>query len=115
MSDILGQIYASTRNFVKLLISFKVDGWGSELTHTAETYRSDIGWFGGGELTRLLPNIDKCNLRPNEPCGDLNLSSLRIPHYAGAFLASAFLAWHLFAYPGNYCARASWRLMTCSW
>jgi hypothetical protein len=96
MSDIPGQIYASARHFVRLLISFKVDAWGSELTHTAETFRSDIGWLGGGELTRLLPNIDKCDQRPNEPCGGLHLSSLRIPHYVGVLLAVAFLGWHLF-------------------
>ena len=96
MADIPGQIFTSTRNFVKLLLAFRVDAWGSELTHTAETYRSDIGWLGGTELTRLLPNIDKCNQRPNDPCGALHLSSLRIPHYVSAILAFAFLAWHFF-------------------
>jgi hypothetical protein len=97
MSDIPRQIFASTHRFVWLLTHFRVDGWGSELTHTAETYRSDVGWFGGRELTLLLPNIDKCNQRPNEPCGALHLAYLRIPHYASVFLAFAFLAWHLFA------------------
>jgi hypothetical protein len=90
MSDIPGQIFASTWNLVKLLLVFRVDFWGSELNHTAETYRSYIGGLGGTELTQLLPNIDKCNQRPNERCGALNLSSLRISHYASAFLAFAF-------------------------
>ena len=96
MSDIPGQIFASAKNFVKLLLYFRVDGWGSDLTHTAETYRSDVGWYGGVELTRLLPNIHKCDQRPNEPCGDLPLSPLRVPHYASVVLAFAFLMWHLF-------------------
>ena len=97
MSDIPGQIFTSTRNFVKQLLVFRVDFWGSELSLTAEKYRSYIGWLGGTELTQLLPNIDKCNQRPNEPCGALQLSSLRIPHYASAFLGFAFLAWHFLA------------------
>jgi hypothetical protein len=97
MSDIPGQIYSSARNVARLLLSFKVDGWGSDLTHTAETYRGDVGWYGGAELTRLLPNIGKCELHPDQPCGDLPLSPLRIPHYASVILGTAFLAWHLLA------------------
>jgi hypothetical protein len=115
MSDVAGQIFTSTRNFVKLLVVFRVDFWGSELTHTAEKYRSYIGWLGGTELTQLLPNIDKCNQRPDEPCGALHLSSLRIPHYVSSFLAFAFLAWHFLAILNNPRPRSQWRLMTCSY
>jgi hypothetical protein len=108
MADIPGQMFASARNFVKLLRDFRVDAWGSQLTFTAETYRSDVGWLGGTELTRLLPNIDKCNQRPNEPCGALHLSSLRIPHYVSAILAFAFLAWHFFAKSGKRLRPSQW-------
>jgi hypothetical protein len=108
-ADILGQIFASTRNFVKLLLAFRVDvTWGSQLSHTVEDFRSDIGWLGGTELTRLLPNIDKCNQRPDEPCGALHLSSLRIPHYVSAILAFAFLAWHFSAKSGKRLRQGPW-------
>ena len=93
LSDIPGQIRASAWNLAKLLLAFRVDAYGSEFTHTAETYRSDIGWVGGTELTNLFPNIDECNKRPNEPCGALRLSYLRIPHYLSTLLALVFLAW----------------------
>jgi hypothetical protein len=110
VADIRGQIFASTWNFVKLMLAFRVDHyWGhSQLTHTAETWRSEVGWLGGTELTRLLPNIDKCNQRPNEPCGALHLSSLRIPHYVSAILSFAFLAWHFFAKSGKRLRPSQW-------
>jgi hypothetical protein len=108
MADIPAQIFTSMRNFVKLLLVFRVDFWGGELTLTAKTYGSYVGWLGGTELTQLLPDRYRCHQRPNEPCGGLHLSSLRIPHYVSAILAFAFLVWHFFAKSGRRLRPSQW-------